>query len=418
MRSLTLALATLSLATVALADWPRWRGADQTARIPAGQPLPRQLPAQPRLVWAIPVGEGHAAPVVSGGAVYYLDARDGMETAYRVDAATGREVWRVQIDRLFTDYHSPPGPRAAPVVDGDRVYVQSCLGELKCLDAATGRVLWRVNYVRDFGAPVPAEAGNAAGSSRHGYSGPPVIDGNRIIVTAGGPGASLVCMDKRTGRVIWRSQNDAPGHLGPVVATLGGVRQVIAFTAEGLIGVALSDGALLWREPIRTRFGRHAMTPLVVGDVVVAGSWTAGLTGVRVTRADGRVRAERAWHIPTLGVNFSSPVAIGRMVYGLGPGNRLFCVDASTGRQVWVADRFFSGTVSTDWAAFMVAGNDLLIHTDSGQLLHVAVNEQGPTLRGQATVSGRNWCHPAYSGGRLFVRDGRELRCLELVPRQ
>ena len=417
MRSLLPALAALATTAPALADWPQWRGPDQSGRIPASQVLPRQLPAQPKLVWSIPVGPGDASPVVSRGAVYHLDARDGKETAYRLDAATGREAWRAAIDGLFADAQSAPGPRCAPLVDGDRVYVQSCLGELQCREARTGKLVWRANYVKDFGAPVPAEAGEAAGAARHGYSGPPVIDGDRLIAAAGGrAGASLVCFDKRTGNVLWKSQNDTAGHLGPIVATIGGTKQVVAFTAEGLIGVSLSDGALLWREPVRTTYGRHAVTPVVVGDVVVVGSWNAGLLGVRVTRTAGGFRSERAWHIPSLGVNFSSPVAIGTMVYGLGPGNRLFCVDAAAGRPVWVADLFFSGTVSREWAAFLAAGKDLLIHTDTGQLLHVAVDARGPAVRGKATVCGRNWCHPAYSAGRLWVRDSRELRCVQLTP--
>ena len=90
---------------------------------------------------------------------------------------------------------------------------------------------------------------------RHGYTGSPLVDGQRIIVGVGGRhGASVVCFDKTNGKVLWKSQDDIPGYSGPVLATLAGVRQVVSFTSDGLIGLDAENGKLLWRTAVKTVF--------------------------------------------------------------------------------------------------------------------------------------------------------------------
>lgn len=398
-------------------DWPRWRGADATGCVRAGVAVPTALAAAPPIAWRIPIGTGHASPVVSGGRIYYLDGQHGKEVAHAANTDSGKEIWSAPLDDLFRDQQGEPGPRCTPVVDGDRLYVQSCLGEFRCLRAADGQQVWRTNFVKDFGAQVPAEEGDHLGGDRHGRSGPPVIDGDRIYVAVGShAGASVVCFNKRDGRVLWKSQNDAPGHIGPVVATVAGVKQLVDFTGVGLIGLDLGTGALLWRVPITSRFGRHAMTPVVVGDMVVVGSITVGLVGVRVRKQGAGFTAERAWTVPSLGVNFSSPVSIGNYLHGLGPLNTLFCVDVTTGEKAWAEQRFFSQIVHTDFAAFLGMGANVLALTDGGWLVMVSAGPKECHEIGRAQVCGRNWCSPAYAAGRLYLRDAKELFCFRMIP--
>jgi outer membrane protein assembly factor BamB len=225
-----------------------------------------------------------------------------------------------------------------------------------------------------------------------------------------------VCFDKRTGRVIWKSQDDVPGHAGPVWATIGGVRQLVIFTASALIGLDPSAGQLLWRVPIRTVYGRHVTTPVVVGDVIVVGSYTAGLVGVQVTRSASGWNAAAVWKDARLGMDFASPVAVKGHVYGIGPAGRLFCVDARTGSGGWVKDAFFSGLIDAGFASFLVAGSNLLVLAERGQMMVVPASTTECKVLSRTTVCGRNWCSPAYVGGKLYLRDKEELRCVQLAP--
>jgi outer membrane protein assembly factor BamB len=398
-------------------DWPRWRGPEGTGHVSSGVAVPAKLPDAPKVVWHKKIGNGLSSPVVSGGKVFYMDNQQDKETVHAADVASGDELWSAPIDEIFTDMQSSPGPRCTPLVDGDRVYAQSCRGEFQCLNAADGKRVWGVNFVKDFGAVFIGEQGSATGASRHGYTGSAVVDGDRIFVGVGGVnGASVVCFNKRNGHVIWKSQNDIPGHSGPVIATIAGVKQVISFTSEAVIGLNASDGALLWRSPVTTRLGRHVTTPVVVDDVVVVGSYTAGLIGIRISRQGDGFHAERAWTAANLGVNFSSPVAVGHYLYGIGPANTLFCVDIRTGEKTWAGERFFGDMVHTGYASFMVMKNNLLILTDGGQLLLVAADPKACRPISRASVCGNNWCNPAYAGGKLYLRDGQEQLCVQLMP--
>jgi outer membrane protein assembly factor BamB len=397
------------------ADWPCWRGPAGTGCVPAGAAVPASLPAQLHVLWQIKIGTGLSSPVVASGKVVYIDHQKGKEVVHAAACADGKEIWSAQLDEAHKDSQSPPGPRCTPIIDGDRVYAQSCRGELQCLDLADGKLRWRVNYVKDFGALYFGEKGAATGASRHGYSGSGVIDGDRIIVAAGGvKGASVVCMDKLTGKVIWQSGSDVPGYSGPVVATIAGVKQAVSFTAEAVIGLDAADGKLLWRVPVKTALGRHVTTPVVFEDMVVVSSHQAGLVAVRVTKADdGGLKAGQAWSSSDLAINFSSPVAVGGNLYGLGPSKKLFCADIRTGEPAWVKSEFYSG--GKGHASFTVMGPNILVLTEDGQLTLIAADANRFTAISSAKACGANWCTPAYADGKLYLRDDSKLLCLDLL---
>ena len=399
------------------ADWPRWRGPDGTGHVPAGVAVPKTLPGEPKVLWRVKVGSGLASPVVSGGKVFHLDHQDGKEVVHALDAASGKELWSAPLDEVFKDFQSVPAPRCTPVADGERVYVQSCRGEFQCLNAADGKAVWRVNFVKDLGAEFMGERGSAVGASRHGNTGPAMVDGDRIIVGVGSAkGASVVCFDKKDGTVIWKSQNDVQGYSGPVVATIAGVKQVVSFTSEAVIGLDAGDGKLLWRVPVKTQFGRHVTTPVVVEDMVMVASHQVGLMGVKVSKQGDAIKAEQAWVNKTAAVNFASPVAVGNYLYGIGPGKGLFCVDVRNGQKAWAKDDFFADMVTKSYASFLVMGDNILVLTENGQLLLVAADPKECRVISKVQVCGQNWCNPAYADGKLFLRDAQELRCVQLMP--
>ncbi|MBL7133474.1 MAG: PQQ-like beta-propeller repeat protein [Phycisphaerae bacterium] len=382
--------------------------------------MPATLPAESKVLWRVRVGFSLASPVVSGKRVFHLDNQRGKETVLAVDAASGKELWSAALDDAFKDGQSESGPRCTPVADEGRLYVQSCRGEFQCLNVDDGKVIWRTNFVRDFAAVFTGEKGRASGASRHGYCGSPLVDGDRIIAGVGGPnGASVVCFNKLTGKVIWKSQNDIPGYAGPVIATIAGVRQVICFTATSVIGLDAARGTLLWRTAVKTSLGRHVTTPVVVDDAVVVSSHQAGLIGIKVSPA-GEPRAftaDRAWVAKgSAAINFSSPVVVGNHLYGLGKTRTLVCVDVRTGQRAWAKDWTASRMFGKGYASFMVMGDRILALAEDGTLFMMAADVKAFRMIAKVKVCGKNWCSPAYAGGRLFLRDARELLCIELMP--
>ncbi len=421
---------TLPTLRASAEDWGQWRGPDRTAHVPANVAIPDKLPASPKVLWHVPLGNGLASPVVAGGRVFYLDHQDGKEVVHGADAATGKEQWSAPLDEVHKDSQSTPGPRCTPSSDGQRVYAQSCRGELQCLNAADGKVIWRTNYVKDFGAVFIGEKGTAEGASRHGYNGSPLIDGDHLIAEVGGKDADgkggVVCFDKLTGKVIWKSPAMMPGYAAPVLTTIAGAPQVVCFMADAVVGIGRSDGKLLWSFPVKTRLARHVTTPVIAGDLVLVASHQVGLLAVKVTRSPERgdagaavvstFQAEKAWLLKEAMINFASPVAEGGALYGVGPAKNLICIDIATGKQNWSKDGFFAGGAGSAWAGILVMGGNLLILTDNGELVLAAADPKQYRELGRVQVAGTNWCIPAYADGKLYLRDARELYCVQLMP--
>ncbi len=416
-RRLSLALlpsALLFPLHAATSDWPQWHGPNRDCVAAVGAPVPVALPKELKPLWKIPVGGGFSAPVVAGGKLVYLDENGEQEFAHLLDATSGKEIWKVAFsDRSADEWGA--GPRATPIMDGDRVYVQSTSGEFRCLKLADGKTVWGISFEKDFGVKFLGYKANSGTATRRGNNGSGVVDGNAVIVPVGSTeGASLVCFDKLTGKVIWKVGDDEAAYSSLIVATLAGVKQVVAFTADALVGVDRQTGKLLWRVPLKTGAKRHACTPVVAGDTVTVASSTIGLVCTKIAKGGASVEAAPAWANKDLKINLATPALAGNYFYSQGANKDFVCVDAKTGEIKWSQPGF--GTGKRDYASTIVVDNKLLVLTEDGQLLFLAANPKEYSELGRLQVCGGTWCFPAYANGHLFVRDTRELSCVSLLP--
>jgi outer membrane protein assembly factor BamB len=400
------------LATASAADWPQWRGPNRDGH--AGTHTAVAVPAELKPVWKVAVGGGHSAPVVADGKLVFLDENGTSETAHALDAATGRELWKADYAEMFRDEWGA-GPRATPMLEGGRVYAQACNGEFRCLNLADGKVIWSTSFEKDFGMKFLGARANEGTATRRGNNGSGVIDGARLVLPVGGTqGASLVCFDKLTGKMLWKSGDDEAAYSSLVVATLAGVRQVVAFNAEALVGAALADGKILWRVPLKTNAKRHAATPVIDGDRVVVNSHTLGLLCFKIEKDAAGLKAVEAWANRDLKINLATPVLVDGHLYCQGAARDYVCVDARTGVQKWAQPGFGAG--KKDYASTIAVGKNLLVLTEDGTLVLLAANPAKYTELGRLQVCGNTWSFPAFADGRLYVRDGRQLLCVDLMP--
>ncbi len=403
-------LAALSSSSHA-ADWPQWRGPARNGHADDLAAL-IQLPADLKPIWKIAVGGGHSSPVVAGGTVIYMDEDGTNEVAHALDAATGKERWKVAYAPRFQDEWGA-GPRSTPIIDGDRVYVQSCTGEFRCLSLADGKTIWQTSFEKDFGVKFLGNKANEGTATRRGNNGSGVIDGERLFLPVGSKnGASLVCFDKKSGKVLWKSGDDEVAYSSFVMATLGGVRQVVALTADALQGAEAESGKILWRVPLKTAAKRHAASPVIIGDHIAVNSHTFGLRSFRIEKDTGGFKATEAWANPDLKINLATPVLLDGHLYSQGANKDYVCVDASTGVLKWSQTGF--GLGRKDYASTIAIGKNLLTLTEDGTLLLLAGNPEKYTELGRVQVCGNTWSHPALANGKLYVRDGRSLQCFDL----
>ncbi len=413
------------------ADWPRWRGAAGDAVL-QDHALPEHWPTGPlRALWQVQLGTGWSSPVIAAGRVFISDRSGGSERVRAFDAASGRELWSRAHDVDFDPHpvgrRHGNGPKGTPLVDGDRVYAVGIAGWLDCLNVADGAVLWQVNFPAEFSAPQPLPGGRArvVGTDHvmvpigggqggavplFGYTGSPTLEGNLLITPVGGRrGGTIMAFDKKTGHVVWKALNENVSYSSPIVAEAAGVRQVVVMTGPRVVGLALSDGALLWSHPFQIQYDESISTPAAAGDLVLVTATSKPLTALRISRSGEKFSAKVAWTNEILSSYLSSMVVGGEYVYGMNDGGEFSCLRLRDGKTMWTGGNhgYYSSPIR--------AGNRLLALNEQGQLAVFAAEPQKfQELGSSRLATSETWTMPAIVGRRIYVRSADSLACFEV----
>jgi outer membrane protein assembly factor BamB len=403
-------LAMCLCSTSALAgDWPQWLGPKRDNSSPE-KVAPWTEP--PKVLWRQPAGEGNSSPVIASGRVFVHEKvkNQDAEEVVAFDAKSGKELWRGRYPRAAFQSLFGNGPRATPAVAGDRVYSYGITGVLTCFEAASGKQVWQVDALKEF----------AAKNLGFGAACSPLIEGKGVLVNIGGKGASVVSFDQQSGEVLWKSLDDGASYSSPIAFASDTGRQVVFLTLEGLVSLNPADGSLFWRFPMKDTLFESSTTPVRAGDFLVASSITYGSVGLRLETKGGKPAYQQAWKEPGLTCYFSTPVAVGDHLYIVTgknplsfktPEATLHCIEAKTGKELWMKPR-----VGQYHAALLRTGDDkLLMLDDAGNLILLDPNPKAYRELARSKVCGETWAHPALSDGRLYVRDNRELICLQFA---
>jgi len=377
-------------------DWPAWRGPlrDGIAAESISESWPEAGPAK---LWEQPTGEGYASVAVADGSVYAFFQSGSEETLVAYDRRTGREFWRYSYPALYTNSYGN-GPRSTPTVDGERVTIVGGTGLLHCVNAKTGQKLWSRDLLAEFDAAAP----------KWGISFSPLIDGARLIVHPGGRKGSVVALDKRSGAVLWTSLSEGGGYSSPILADLAGEKQIVAFTAAGLVGLNRDDGKLLWRFPWKTSWDCNIATPIVTGDYVfITSGYDRGCALVKIAKSADAWSAERVFENTKLCSHFASCVRFGDTVYGFNEST-LVAMDLRSGKILWRERGFGKGSV-------LGVGNRLLVLGENGACVLAEIAPKFKELARFSFSDERCWSVPVAAHGLLYLRDQKTLACFDVT---
>ncbi|HSO74655.1 MAG TPA: PQQ-binding-like beta-propeller repeat protein [Blastocatellia bacterium] len=387
------------------ADWPQWRGPDRTG-VATETGLSRMWPAAgPPVLWSISgLGEGYGSVAIKGERLFVQGVRDGKSAVFCLNRADGKTVWVKPVGQSLGQDRGP-GPRSTPTVDNDRLYALTENGDLASLKLSDGSVVWSRNILKDFGGRNP----------RWLISESPLVDGNRLIVTPGGEGASIVALDKMTGKTIWTTKelSDGAGYSSCVVADIQGVRTVVGFTDRAGVGVRAADGKLMWRyEPVSNRTA-NITTPIVHDDkVFYTSAYGTGCALLDLKAEGGEIKAKEIYFNREMMNHHGGVVLINGHLYGFNNAI-LSCMEFATGKVLWRDRSVGKGTLTyADGQLYLLSENNVVGLAEA--------TPSGYREKGRFQIADQgfpSWAHTVVSAGKLYIRNQGTLACYDVKAR-
>lgn len=270
----------------------------------------------------------------------------------RFTMSTGGPYYRTV---SFWNWDAYPRPRwifdmggsglGAPLVCGDRLYVASEAGVVRCIETEYGAEIWS--------AQLPCSI----------MSTPDVRNGQLVV---GGSDGQVYCLNASTGSVIWTANCSGQVYSSPLI---DGDNVFIGSSGTGAAGSAklyslrLDTGAENWNYPVGCSIESR---PCVLGDTVFAGAWDGYLYALY--KADGSLR----WHYRRNASRYYSPAdawpiasAATNRVYVADREYYMNAVNIATGLADWTRAGISGQCFSTDGTAlFQRSNTEVMYRTD------------------------------------------------------
>jgi len=431
---------SLIVAGVYAQEWPQYGGPDRNSISPE-KGLLRSWPASgPEVLWKVDVGIGYGGPVIKDGKVYLLDRDNKTGDIMRCfDLNSGKELWKFAYNAAGEVMF--PGSRSVPIVDDNHVYSCGPYGDTYCIDLNTHKPVWKVNVWTDFGG-VPGNSGEGGrgpdGFPTWAISQCPLIYGDLLILASQAPEAGVVAYDKNTGKLKWKTANLGPtGYVSPNIVKIDGQDHLVMVTASGggrgqdpipgnVVGMEPLTGKILWQF---NNWLCRIPIPMAVdagnNKLLITGGYELGAMMIQVEKkADGIYGTKELYRTEEFGDQTKTPVLYKGYFYGeYGTNNKrdgLTCMSPD-GKIMWKTKRdpdFNKGSI--------IIADGLMLATDGAKTLYlidpspegfkpISSSELLTEQEGGDTRNGtQNWAPLALSGGKLLIRDQKQMLCVKV----
>lgn len=401
-------------------DWRSFLGPAHNGKSPETKLLHDWPTGGPKLLWEMRKGTGYSSPAIAGAYLVYMHRQGNEERVECLHPETGEKYWDFAYPTQFEDrYGYNNGPRASPVIDGDRVYTYGAEGKLHCLRLQSGQVLWKHEMAAEFKVP----------QDFFGTATTPLLEGDRLIVNIGAPGGPTVAaFDKTTGKLVWGAGKEwGPSYASPVPATVQGKRRVFVFAggeskppAGGLLSIDPANGAVDFSFPWRSKSYEsvNAASPVVAGNqVFVSASYK---TGGALLSIGADLKPTVAWTSAEIGTHFNTAIEKDGYLYAFDgrnePDASLVCVELKTGKVMWRVNPEWDETFAADGAVrtqrlgtfrgtLLEVDGKFLCLGELGHLLWLDLTPQGykELKRAWIFAARETWSSPVLSHGLLYI---------------
>jgi len=395
-------------------DWPQWQGPDRNNTSREAGLLQSWPKDGPRLVWkANLLGGGYSVPSVAAGRIIGMSYLGEDEIVWALEASKGKLLWKTPIAKANRTVDYNEGSRCSPTIEGDALYALGVDGDLVCLRVADGAFVWRRNLVKDFDGILPFYIAS------YGYTESPLIDGDRVVVTPGGTKATVVALDKKTGKTIWTVAIPEPRKMGSsraayaslVASEVDGVKHYVQFLQGGLVGVS-REGKLLWRWDTPSNDIANCTTPIVHQNLVFASSgYGKGCGLARLVPKKDELHVDELYFNKAMKNVHGGMVLVDGYVYGNSDPGYLVCLELAAGKVKWQERAAGRGSI-------VYADGHLYYRDEAGPMLLVEANPEKYIEKGRFSPPGRSkvkaWSHPVIANGHMLLRDQEALCCYDI----
>jgi outer membrane protein assembly factor BamB len=417
-------LAFILLNTIQAQEWPDWRGINRDGKWKEDGIINKFNSNIIPLKWSIPVGAGYSGPTVSEGKVYLIDKIEKPEEKERVlcvDAENGKIIWSYSYPSQYKISY-PDGPRASVVISDRKAYSLGTMGHLFCFDAQTGKVIWMHDLNKEYQIKMPI----------WGIAATPLIYGNRIILQIGGSnGASVLALDKETGKETWCSLDDDISYSAPILIEQAKKPVLVVWTAENLNGLDPETGKVFWQIPFQVKMGMAISTPVLYNSYLFVSCFYSGSLLVKLDQKT--LTAEKVWSrvgesemkTDALQSVINTPIIKDDFIYGIDSYGEMRCLKLVNGDRVW---EDLSAVKKDRWAIihFIDHGEQTWMFNEHGELLITELSPDGLKIISRAKLIepttgqlnrkgiGVTWSHPAFANRHVFARSDKQLVCADI----
>jgi len=357
----------------------------------------------PSLLWTYSrCGRGYSSVAIAGGRIFTAGDFGREEMVIALDLG-GSLLWKAGNGSSWRG--ASPGSRSTPTCSEGVVYHMNPTGRIAAYRAESGKELWAVDLEERFGTRYGAWA----------MAESVAVEGKAVLCAPGGKRGRIVALDRTTGATIWANREipDPAAYCSPVLITHDGIRQYVTLMGSSVVSVDVRTGKLLWRHEHRTPYGVNATTPLFhEGHIYITSGYGAG--GRLLKIGPGSKSVTEVWTGTDLDNCHAGVLLIDGYLYGSGcrQSKRGFvCVEYSSGKTMWTEQSL--GKVSLACAEGLLyclgyQGNVWLLQPNPKECTVVSHFK----LPGKAATT--SIAYPVICGGKLYIRHWEDLFVYDL----